>query len=93
MIKFIIIFIAGVIETFIYTAWCISANKKELNKSSILMFVYMSIYLIIITFAMKDTNTIGLIITYAISCGVGNYAEILWENKNEKANKKLYKNY
>lgn len=81
MIKAIIVFIAGVIETFIYTAWCLSANRKELNKSSILMFVYMAIYLGIISFAIKDSDTLLLIFVYALSCGVGNYLEILWEKR------------
>lgn len=81
MIKFILVFILGTVETFLYTAWCISANKKEINKSSILMFIYMTIYLGIIAFAIKDTNTIGLILIYSLSCGLGNYLELLWESK------------
>jgi len=81
IIKFAIVFILGTIETFLYTAWCLSANRKEINKSSLLMFLYMCIYLGIIAFAIKDTNTIGVIITYAVSCGVGNYLELLWEKR------------
>lgn len=84
MIKFIVVFILGVIETFLYTAWNLSANRKEINKSSILMFIYMIIYLGIIAFALKDTNTWALIIIYALSCGVGNYLELLWEKNKPK---------
>jgi hypothetical protein len=45
------------------------------------MFIYMVLYLGLIAFAIKDTNTIGLIITYALSCGLGNYLELLWEKR------------
>jgi multidrug transporter EmrE-like cation transporter len=79
MIKLvIIIFLAGIIETFLFTAWSISANKKEENKSSILMIIYMTAYLLLLSFAI--TNKI-LLIVYAISCGIGNYLEILWEKR------------
>ena len=83
MTKYLLVFIVGTIETFLYTAWCISANKKELYKSSALMFIYMLIYLGIISFAFKDANTIGLIVVYAISCGVGNFLELFWEGKHK----------
>jgi len=81
MIKFIIVFILGIVETFLYTMWCLSANRKEINKSSILMFIYMVLYLGIIAYAIKDTNTFSLIVVYALSCGLGNYLELLWELK------------
>lgn len=79
MIKILIVFIIGTIETFIYTAWAISATKKEAIKSSTFMFIYMVLYLGIISFALKDTDTWILILTYALSCALGNYLEILWE--------------
>ena len=84
MLKIIIVFLVGTIETFLYTAWAISATKKQKNKSSILMFIYMFLYLGIITFAIKDANTWALILTYALSCGLGNYLEIAWEKYHEK---------
>jgi uncharacterized protein YebE (UPF0316 family) len=84
MLKIFLVFVAGTIETFIYTAWAISATKKEALKSSILMFIYMGLYLGIISFALKDTDTIVLIITYASSCALGNFLEILWEHRHDK---------
>ena len=78
MIKFIIVFALGTIETFLYTAWCLSANRKEINKSSILMFIYMVLYLILLSFSLMDWK---LLITYAASCGIGNYLELLWERR------------
>jgi nucleoside permease NupC len=84
MNKILLIFIVGVIETFIYTAWCLSANRKEINKSSILMFIYMTVYLVIISFALMDKI---LLLVYALSCGVGNYLELLWEKRYEKKTK------
>jgi hypothetical protein len=88
MIKYLLVFIVGTIETFLYTAWCISANKKELYKSTMLMFVYMFLYLAILAYAIKDTNTLGLIITYAFACGIGNYLEILWETRKKRKHTK-----
>jgi uncharacterized protein YebE (UPF0316 family) len=79
MFKFIIIFIAGIVETYLYTWWCLSANKKQKYLSSILMFVYMVLYLGIINYCIKDINS-GLMLTiYAISCGLGNYLRIRQE--------------
>jgi uncharacterized membrane protein YwaF len=83
VIKLLIILICGTVETFLYTAWCLSANRKEITKSSLLMTVYMMIYLGIISYAIKDTNTGLLIFTYAISCGIGNYLELLWEKRRK----------
>jgi hypothetical protein len=39
----------------------------------------MVIYLSIIAYAIKDTETSSLLLSYALACGVGNYLEILWE--------------
>ncbi len=79
MIKFILVFIIGLIESFLYTMWNLSANRKEINKSSILMFVYMTVYLFLVAYAIKDSNTFPLLLIYAFSCGCGNYLEILYE--------------
>jgi hypothetical protein len=48
------------------------------------MVAYMTIYLFIISYAIKDGNTVPLLIAYAISCGAGNYAIMLWEKKKGK---------
>lgn len=83
MIKITLIFFFGLIETFLYTMWCLSANRKELNKSTILMTIYMIIYLGIISYAIKDKETLALIISYSLACGAGNYLEILWEKRKK----------
>lgn len=83
MIKITLIFFFGLIETFLYTMWCLSANRKELNKSTILMTIYMIIYLGIISYAIKDKETLALIISYSLTCGAGNYLEILWEKRKK----------
>lgn len=84
MLKIILVFIFGLIETFLYTMWCLSANRKELYKSTFLMTIYMAIYLGIIAYAIKDTETIALILSYALACGAGNYLEILYEIRKKK---------
>jgi len=84
MIKFIIIFIAGVIETYIYTGWALAATQKKVYLSSILMFLYMVVYLFILDSAFKDSNSRLMILTYAASCGVGNFIRVYQENKHGK---------
>ena len=81
--KILIIFIAGVIETYLFTGWTIAANKSKAILSSILMLTYMITYLLILDAAFKDTNSKLMIITYAIACAVGNYIRVKKE-KNEK---------
>jgi len=83
MLKLIIIFVAGVIETYLFTGWSLSANKGQKYLSSLLMFVYMTFYLLILDTAFKDTNSKLLILDYALSCGVGNYLRMLWEQKKK----------
>jgi uncharacterized protein YebE (UPF0316 family) len=81
MIKYLLIFIFGVIETYIYTGWALTATQKKKWVSSILMFLYMTIYLFILDSAFKDTNSKLMIITYATSCGVGNFIRVRQEKK------------
>jgi uncharacterized protein YebE (UPF0316 family) len=76
MLKILIIFIAGVIETFLFTWWNLSANKKQIYVSSILMLTYMMMYLMILDTAFKDINSKLMIVTYAIGCAIGNYLRV-----------------
>jgi multidrug transporter EmrE-like cation transporter len=91
MIKVILVFIVGFIEQLLYTAYLLSVNKKQVKASTLLMVAYMTIYLFIITYAIKDTNTIPLLIAYALACGAGNYCIMLWENRNKKEKKNVKK--
>ena len=89
MIKIFLIFILGIIETYLYTWYLISVDKRQTIISSFLMFIYMAFYLGIIAWAIKDSNTIVMLLTYAISCGIGNYMKLLQEEKKNEKNKKL----
>jgi uncharacterized protein YebE (UPF0316 family) len=86
MLKVILVFIVGFIEQLLYTAYLLSVNKKQVKASTLLMVAYMTIYLFIITYAIKDANTIPLLVAYASACGVGNYCIMKLENRkrNEK---------
>jgi hypothetical protein len=88
MIKFILIFISGAIETYMYTGWALSATQKKVWVSSILMFSYMMVYLKIIDLALKDANTTLMIFSYALSCGLGNFIRVRQE-KNKNENRKV----
>ena len=91
MLKIALVFGVGLIEQCLYTAYIISVTKRQKYLSSLLMLVYMSLYLFIVAFALKDSETIPLLISYALACGCGNLLTMIIEtrkNKNEK-NKKL----
>ena len=83
MIKVLLIFVFGTIETFLFTWWNLSANKKQVYTSSLLMLIYMTMYLIIIDTAFKDTNSKIMIVTYAIGCALGNFIRIKYENRKK----------
>jgi uncharacterized protein YebE (UPF0316 family) len=87
IIKILGIFIFGTIETYIYTGWNLSANKRQKWLSSLLMFIYMVLYLAIIDIAFKDSNSKLMIVDYAMACALGNYLRINHEKKS-KRNKK-----
>ncbi len=80
MNKALIIFVFGIIETFLFTWWNLSANKKQVYLSSILMSSYMIMYLMILDTAFKDVNSKIMILCYAIGCGIGNYIRVNKEN-------------
>jgi multidrug transporter EmrE-like cation transporter len=84
--KLFIIFFAGILETYLFTGWTITANQKKAIVSSILMFVYMTAYLFILDIAFKDSNSRILLLTYAISCGIGNFIRVRQEKKKNENN-------
>jgi uncharacterized protein YebE (UPF0316 family) len=81
MLKYFIIFAAGVVETYIYTATLIAATRMKYIGSSILMFLYMMVYLFILDTAFKDSNSKLMILVYAVSCGVGNFIRVYQDYK------------
>jgi uncharacterized protein YebE (UPF0316 family) len=83
MIKLITVFVLGIIETYLYTWYLILVEKRNINASSLVMFIYMLFYLGIIAWAIKDSNTIIMLITYAGSCGIGNYIKLLQEQRKK----------
>ena len=83
MIKILLIFVFGIIETFLFTWWNLSANKKQVYASSILMLVYMTMYLMILDSAFKDINSKIMILSYAIGCAIGNYIKVKQENEKK----------
>jgi tryptophan-rich sensory protein len=82
--KVLMIFGIGLMEQCLYTAYLISVTKRQTVISSVLMLIYMSLYLFIVAFALKDTNAVILLITYALACGLGNYITMRIEKRNEK---------
>lgn len=77
--KLLFIFVFGTIETYLYTGWALTANQKKKWVSSILMFSYMVIYLIILDAAFKDSNSYLMIIDYSLACALGNFIRVSHE--------------
>jgi uncharacterized protein YebE (UPF0316 family) len=87
MLKVLLVFIIGFLEQLLYTAYLLSVNKKQVNASTVLMVSYMAIYLFIISYAIKDANTIPLLVAYAVACGLGNWCIMKWEKKHGNSKK------
>lgn len=83
MIKYILVFIIGGIETWLFTKWNLRANKAKALNSSIMMVSYMGIYLVILDTIFKDANSKLLILFYVLACGVGNFLAVKHEKKKE----------
>ena len=81
MIKLLLIFIFGTIETYIYTGWNLSANQRQAYLSSLLMLLYMVIYLLILDAAFKDSNSKLMIVDYSLACALGNFIRIKQEKR------------
>lgn len=79
MTKIILIFILGFLEQLLFTSYLISVDKRQKLISSMLMFVYFLIYLLIIDWAIKDANTLLLLVVYALSAAIGNYTRMHFE--------------
>jgi uncharacterized protein YebE (UPF0316 family) len=84
--KYIIILIVGAIETYFSTNWALFAVERKAILSSLMMFIYLTIYLLVISWAVKDNDTIAVMIVYAFSGAIGNYISIKADiyNKNGK---------
>jgi uncharacterized protein YebE (UPF0316 family) len=81
MLKVLMVFTIGLIEQLLYTKYLIAVDKRQTIMSTVYMVVYMSLYLFIVAFALKDANTIPLLVAYALACGAGNYIIMKWENR------------
>jgi len=84
MLKILLVFIVGFLEQCLYTMYLISVTKRQVILSSIFMFIYMSLYLFIVAYALKDSNTVILLISYATACCFGNFITMTVENKRTK---------
>ena len=74
MKKILTIFLAGLFEQFGFTLYLLSVTHSLILVSSMLMFVYFLTYLLIVNYAVKDSNSVVLMVTYAAAASVGNWA-------------------
>lgn len=76
--KYLLLFLAGLLEQAGYTFYLLSVNRYLIELSSILMFSYMIVYLGIINRIAKDSkDSWKMILVYAGACGIGNYIAMI----------------
>jgi len=74
MKKYLITFFVGLIEQLLFTLYLLAVGKYLIMASTLLMFLYFSIYLLLMNYCIKDKkNSILLLLIYAFSAAVGNY--------------------
>jgi len=72
--KIALVFFLGLGEQLLYTLYLLAVNRYLMWQSSFLMLVYMTLYLLIINYAMKDSkNSLILLLSYALASSVGNF--------------------
>jgi hypothetical protein len=72
--KYLVVFFAGLFEQLLFTLYLLSVNQYLILVSSILMFIYFSIYLMLMNYCIKDkTQSIPMLFTYALSAAIGNW--------------------
>jgi hypothetical protein len=73
MKKYLLVFITGFLEQSLYTLYLLSVNHYLINLSSILMLIYMTIFVSLTAKIAKDKESIKLAFTYALACGIANW--------------------
>ena len=81
MLKFLIIFVCGLVETWLYAWYLLEINRHRAIRSSLVLVIQMALYLAILSYVIKDINTIWLIADYCLGCGIGNYIKLRTDNK------------
>lgn len=103
--KALLILIVGMFEQFIYSGHLLLLTKKKAEASSLVLFLHLNIYLLLIGNIINDMDKIIWFIPfYAFGCAVGNYIrikvriykdtlekELLKKAKRTHGKKKIYK--
>jgi len=72
--KYAVVFFAGLLEQMLFTLYLLAVSRYLIMASTALMFIYFSIYLILMNYCMKDkTQSIPMLLVYAFSAAVGNW--------------------
>jgi uncharacterized protein YebE (UPF0316 family) len=82
-LKYILIFLIGIIENVIGTNWILQATKHKAGLSSIMLFLEVVVSLSIVAWAIKGDDTFAIIAVYAVSCGIGNFISIKLDNRKK----------
>ena len=69
--KILSIFFAGLIEQFGFTLYIIAVDRYLILVSSVLMFIYFYIYLLLMKYCVKDDKNTAML-AYALAGAIGN---------------------
>lgn len=89
MIKLFLIFLVGILETFINVAYLLAVNKKNIPLATFLEFVYSIVYLFIVAYALLQAQTVILLVSYASGCSIGTCLQMLRDKYSEKRQEKI----
>lgn len=88
--KYFIILIVGIIETYFSTNWTLYATDRKPILSSIMMFLFLTINLLIVSWAIKGNDTLNMILVYSLSASLGNYLSVKLDLKKRKWDENKY---
>ena len=97
LLKFIVIFACGFLETWLYAWYILLITKRHALRSALVVTVQMAVYLSILAYVIKSMDTFLLIGLYCVGCGCGNFFKVKYDGvkiiirkKRKKPNEKIY---
>lgn len=86
--KALIILLVGLLEQFIYSWHLLQLTRKKAVSSSLILFLHLNIYLLLIASIINDMNKIlWFVPVYALGCSIGNYIRIKVRQYKDKIEK------
>jgi len=79
----LILFLVGVLEMWVASAFTESVAQRKVVKSGIITFVNITIWYFVIRVVIDDIQNIWVLILYATGCSVGTMAKVLYTRRKK----------